>query len=61
MVEESSLSQNLYVLRKMLGTRADGKPLIETFRRRGYPFNAEMHDAGINEQFVIRDKRTVTE
>jgi Tol biopolymer transport system component/DNA-binding winged helix-turn-helix (wHTH) protein len=38
-VEESNLSQNLYVLRKKLGNHADGQPLIETFRRRGYRFN----------------------
>lgn len=38
-VEESNLSQYLYLLRKTLGKRADGEPLIETLRRRGYRFN----------------------
>lgn len=42
-VEESNLSQYLYLLRKTLGTQADGKPYIETFRRRGYRFNGEVH------------------
>ncbi len=37
-VEESNLSQNLYVLRKALGKNAAGKPFIETLRRRGYRF-----------------------
>ena len=37
-VEESNLSQNLYVLRKALGTNAAGGPFIETLRRRGYRF-----------------------
>ena len=37
-VEESNLTQNIYLLRKTLGNGADGKPLIETFRRRGYRF-----------------------
>lgn len=41
-VEESNLSQNLYLLRKILGAGADGKPLIETLRRRGYRFNGEV-------------------
>ena len=37
-VEESNLSQNLFLLRKTLGKTADGKPFIETLRRRGYRF-----------------------
>ncbi len=44
-VEESNLTQNIYLLRKTLGNAADGKPLIETFRRRGYRFNAEVSAA----------------
>lgn len=39
-VEEGNLSQNLYLLRKTLGERADGAPFIETLRRRGYRFTA---------------------
>src|SRR5688572_29065309 len=34
-VEEASLSQHLYLLRKTLGNKPDGKPYIETLRRRG--------------------------
>lgn len=41
-VEESNLSQNLYLLRKILGAGENGKPLIETLRRRGYRFNADV-------------------
>lgn len=40
-VEESNLSQYLYLLRKTLGNQPDGKPYIETLRRRGYRFTAE--------------------
>lgn len=40
-VEESNLSQYLYLLRKTLGARQDGRPYIETLRRRGYRFNGE--------------------
>ena len=41
-VEESNLTQNIYLLRKTLGDRADGRPFIENFSRRGYRFNGEI-------------------
>jgi Tol biopolymer transport system component/DNA-binding winged helix-turn-helix (wHTH) protein len=41
-VEESNLQHYLHVLRKTLGTRRDGKPFIETFRRRGYRFSSDV-------------------
>ena len=41
-VEESNLSQNLYILRKALGSKPDGGPYIETLRRRGYRFTADV-------------------
>ena len=41
-VEESNLSHYLYLIRKALGDSADGKPFIETLRRRGYRFTAEV-------------------
>ena len=34
-VEESNLTQNIYLLRKTLGNCFDGQPFIETFSRRG--------------------------
>src|SRR5688500_18964227 len=37
-VEESNLSQYLHLLRKVLGETRDGRPFIETLRRRGYRF-----------------------
>jgi Tol biopolymer transport system component/DNA-binding winged helix-turn-helix (wHTH) protein len=40
-VEEANLSQNLYLLRKTLGSKPDGSPYIETLRRRGYKFTSE--------------------
>lgn len=39
-VEESNLSQHLYILRRTLGDAGNGRPVIETLRRRGYRFNA---------------------
>lgn len=41
-VEEANLTQYIHVLRKILGTSANGKPLIETLRRRGYRFNGNV-------------------
>lgn len=41
-VEEGNLTQNLYLLRKALGVSADGLPFIETLRRRGYRFTADV-------------------
>lgn len=35
-VEESNLTQNIFVLRKILGLAADGKPYVETVPKRGY-------------------------
>jgi DNA-binding winged helix-turn-helix (wHTH) protein len=45
-VEESNLSLYLHLLRKTLGERADKKPFIETFRRRGYRFSADVKCTG---------------
>src|SRR4030095_12592746 len=42
-VEESNLFVYLSVLRKTLGTLQDGRPYVETLRRRGYRFNGEVN------------------
>src|SRR2546423_4848955 len=39
-VDESNLALYLHILRKTLGNRNNGKPFIETLRRRGYRFHA---------------------
>jgi DNA-binding winged helix-turn-helix (wHTH) protein len=41
-VEEANLTQYLYLLRKTLGAMPDGRPYIETLRRRGYRFNGKV-------------------
>jgi Tol biopolymer transport system component/DNA-binding winged helix-turn-helix (wHTH) protein len=43
-VEESNLSQYLYLLRKTVGNKPDGNNYIETLRRRGYRFNGEIRE-----------------
>jgi TolB-like protein/Tfp pilus assembly protein PilF len=48
-VEESNLTQNIYLLRKTLGKNASGKNLIETFRRRGYRFTGDIKAASRQE------------
>ncbi len=48
-VEESNLSQNVYLLRKVLGEEPRGESYIETMPKRGYRFVAsvnEVEDAG---------------
>jgi DNA-binding winged helix-turn-helix (wHTH) protein len=42
-VDESNLFLYLSVLRKTLGQQDNGKPFLETFRRRGYRFNGQAH------------------
>lgn len=37
-VEDANITQQIYVLRKTLGTDKNGKPLIETLPKRGYCF-----------------------
>src|SRR5262249_31049223 len=41
-VEESSLSQNIFLLRRMLKEDGDDRTFIETIPRRGYRFVAEV-------------------
>jgi DNA-binding winged helix-turn-helix (wHTH) protein/TolB-like protein/Flp pilus assembly protein TadD len=43
-VEEANLSQHVFMLRRTLGTQANGKPYIETVARRGYYFAAEVRE-----------------
>lgn len=42
-VEESNLFLYLSLLRKTLGTQKDGRPYVETLRRRGYRFNGNVN------------------
>jgi len=43
-VEESNLTQNIFMLRKVLGVSPDGRPFIETVSKRGYRFAATVRD-----------------
>src|SRR5205823_10570261 len=41
-VEEANLSQTIFVLRKVLGADASGRPFVDTVPRRGYRFGADV-------------------
>src|SRR5213078_576642 len=43
-VEESNLSQNVYLLRKALGDEPGGEAYIETMPKRGYRFVASVNE-----------------
>lgn len=43
-VEESNLSQNVFMLRKILGKRPEGQPYIETVPKRGYRFISDVRE-----------------
>lgn len=49
-VEESNLSQNIYLLRKALGENSDQPQVIETIPKKGYRFIAEVNDCSIPEE-----------
>lgn len=51
-VEDSVLTQNIYLLRKTLNA-SGAKDLIKTVPRRGYFFNGEIRDAGSYETAVL--------
>src|SRR6266516_4011573 len=57
-VEEANLSQTIFVLRKVLGADASGRPFIDTVPRRGYRFGADVRvvDAVENAVAVSRDR-----
>lgn len=61
-VEEGNLFQNLYLLRKILGAGENGKPLIETLRRRGYRFNGDVsrveNSAAAKNRFIASEITT---
>lgn len=54
-VEEGNLSQNLFRLRRALGETKNGKPFIETLRRRGYRFVPEVKIVGVGEEVLSPD------
>jgi DNA-binding winged helix-turn-helix (wHTH) protein/tetratricopeptide (TPR) repeat protein len=57
-VEESNLSQNIYLLRKTLGEGSNGQRYIDTVPRRGYRFVGEVHECNATGTDLILAGRT---
>src|SRR5438128_4264517 len=57
-VEESNLTQNIFVLRKVLGEDSDGRPFIETVPKRGYRFIASVRGVFDDDDKRIAEKGT---
>src|SRR5262252_8901047 len=58
-VEETTLSSNIYVLRKALGEAPDGRPYIETVPKLGYRFEVPVAESPLEEDsFIIERRRT---
>src|SRR5262245_43393225 len=51
-VEESSLSQNIYLVRKALGEEPQGTRYIETVPRRGYRFTAPVRQVSAGDTTI---------
>ena len=54
-VEESNLSQNIYVLRKTLSQMPGGGELIKTVPKRGYCFIANVREVSDNAELVVEE------
>src|SRR5580765_3465200 len=57
-VDESNLSQNIYLLRKTLGDGSTGQNYIETVPRRGYRFVGEVRECNATATDLILAGRT---
>lgn len=60
-VEESSLTQNISLLRKALAENGSGQQYIETIPKRGYRFVAEVRDVNGAETELVLQERLSTE
>lgn len=56
-VEESNISQNIYLLRKALGENTDQPQIIETVPKKGYRFIAEVNDCSVPELLTDTETR----
>ncbi len=60
-VEESSLTQNVSLLRRALGETNDGRQYIETLPKRGYRFVVDVREVDESENEVVMKERLTTE
>jgi Tol biopolymer transport system component/DNA-binding winged helix-turn-helix (wHTH) protein len=59
-VEEATLAQNVYTLRKALGQHQDSNLYIETVPRHGYRFAADVHEVIAAREEIVFERRTRT-
>jgi len=59
-VEESNLTQHVFLLRKALSRHESGRKMIETVPGRGYRFNATVEAAHIPEELTIAVTESIT-
>jgi Tol biopolymer transport system component/DNA-binding winged helix-turn-helix (wHTH) protein len=59
-VEEATLAQNIFTLRKTLGADQAGRQYIETIPRRGYRFAAEVREFAPDDGLLLIRQRTRT-
>ncbi|MGC2239198.1 MAG: winged helix-turn-helix domain-containing protein [Pyrinomonadaceae bacterium] len=60
-VEETTLAQNIFTIRKALGIQDDGKQVIETVPRRGYKFVANVTEVIGSAEDIIFERNVRTE
>lgn len=60
-VEETTLAQNIFTIRKALGIQEDGKQVIETVSRRGYKFVANVTEIIGSAEDIIFERNVRTE
>jgi DNA-binding winged helix-turn-helix (wHTH) protein/TolB-like protein/Flp pilus assembly protein TadD len=60
-VEEATVAQNIFTLRKALGQAPEGQRFIETIPKRGYRFVANVREVRNDEAILVLEKHTRTE
>jgi TolB-like protein/DNA-binding winged helix-turn-helix (wHTH) protein/Flp pilus assembly protein TadD len=60
-VEEATVAQNIFTLRKALGQAGEGPRFIETIPKRGYRFIANVREVRNDEAILVLEKHTRTE
>jgi len=60
-VEEATVAQNIFTLRKALGQSGEGQRFIETIPKRGYRFVANVREVRNDEAILVLEKHTRTE
>lgn len=58
-IEDSNITQQIYILRKTLGNDKNGKPLIETLPKRGYCFVGKLKEITVEEPQTQAEITTV--